>query len=439
MQIKTFGTAIILALAGCFVAWQFVNPAPPDTITIATGQPGGAYLLFAERYQTVLAREGITLNILETAGSVENLQLLENDADSIDLAFVQGGTANKTNSTDLTSLASLYYEPLWVFYRGADKLTRLTQLQHKRIAAGEPGSGTQAVAMTLREDNQLQINPADILSVGGREAADALITGRVDVAFFVASVQSPLVQELLHRQDIRLMSFERADAYTRLHHFLSRITLPEGIIDLQGNIPPQDTVLLAATANLVAHDDFHPALISLILQAAEEVHGDGSLFAQPGDFPNDQHLEFNLDDGARQYFKHGPPFLQRYLPFWTANLIDRMKIMLIPLLTLLIPLMKIMPPTYRWQARKKVYRWYRELKTLDFQHPEQLPAETLHTSIQKLDTIEEEVRKVSVPLSYSDELYNLRLHIDLVRNKLQKGLTNREQAVHHAVPDYIQE
>jgi len=426
MQNKTLGTAIILALAGCFVAWQFVNPAPPDTITIATGQPGGAYLLFAERYQTVLAREGITLNILETAGSVENLQLLEKDADSIDLAFVQGGTANKTNSTDLTSLASLYYEPLWVFYRGADKLTRLTQLQHKRIAVGEPGSGTQAVAMTLREDNQLQIDPADILSAGGREAADALISGKVDVAFFVASVQSPLVQELLHRQDIQLMSFERADAYTRLHHFLSRITLPEGIIDLQKNIPPQDTVLLAATANLVAHDDFHPALISLILQAAEEVHGDGSLFAQPGDFPNDQHLEFKLDEGARRYFKHGPPFLQRYLPFWTANLIDRMKIMLIPLLTLLIPLIKIMPPTYRWQARKKIYRWYRELKTLDFQHPEQLPAETLNATIQKLDTIEEEARKVSVPLSYSDELYNLRLHIDLVRSKLQKGLRNRD-------------
>ena len=223
------------------------------------------------------------------------------------------------------------------------------------------------------------------------------------------------------------MSFERADAYTRLHHFLSRITLPEGIIDLQENIPPQDTVLLAATANLVAHHDFHPALISLILQATGEVHGDGSLFAQPGYFPNEQHLEFKLDEDASRYFKHGPPFLQRYLPFWTANLIDRLKVMLIPLLTLLIPLFKIMPPTYRWRVRKKIYRWYRELKTLDFKHPGKLPAEALHTSINRLNSIEEEVRKLTVPLSYSDELYNLRLHINLVRNKLQKGLTGREQ------------
>jgi TRAP transporter TAXI family solute receptor len=423
MQIKTLAPAILLALAGCLVAWQFVNPAPPDTITIATGQPGGAYLLFAERYQAILAREGITLNILETAGSVENLQLLEKDG--ADLAFIQGGTTDAANTPELVSLASLYYEPLWIFYSGTETLTRLTQLQSRRIATGKPGSGTQAVAMALLEDNRLQINPGEILSVGGQEAAEALVSGKVDAAFFVASVQSPLVQKLLRQQGIQLMSFERADAYTRLHRFLSRITLPEGTIDLQENIPPRDTVLLAATANLVAHSDFHPALVGLILQAAEEVHRAGGLFASPGDFPNDRYLDFPLDDGARRFFKHGPPFLQRYLPFWTANLLDRLKIMLIPLLTLMIPLAKIMPPTYRWQVRKKVYRWYRELKSLDFEDPEHLSSEALHTSIQKLDAIEEEVRKVAIPLSYSDELYNLRLHIDLVRGKLRKGLADR--------------
>ena len=221
------------------------------------------------------------------------------------------------------------------------------------------------------------------------------------------------------------MSFVHDDANTRLHHSLSLITLPEGTIDLQENIPPRDTMLLAATANLVVRDDFHPALVDLLLPATEEVHGDGSLFDQPGYFPNDRNLEFPLNDDARRYFKHGPPLLQRYLPFWTANLLDRMKIMLIPLLTLLIPLFKIMPPTYRWQTRKKVYRWYRELKSLDVEHPEQLTADALQTSIRMLDEIEEDVRKVTIPLSYSDELYNLRLHIDLVRSKLKKGLVNR--------------
>jgi TRAP transporter TAXI family solute receptor len=425
MRVKTFAPAILLAITGCLVAWQFVKPAPPDTITIATGQQGGAYRLFAERYQAILAREGITLNILQTAGSVENLHLLENDKGRVDLAFIQGGTASAASAPQLVSLASLYYEPLWVFYRGPATLTRLTQLQSKRIATGKPGSGTQAVVMALLEDNQLQANTVETLSLGGEEAADALISGKADAAFFVASVQSPLVQKLLHRQDIQLMSFDRADAYTRLHRFLSRITLPEGTIDLQENIPPRDTVLLAATANLVARSDFHPALVGLILQAAEEVHRAGGLFASPGYFPNDRNLDFPIDHGARRFFKYGPPLLQRYLPFWTANLIDRLKIMLIPLMTLLIPLAKIMPPTYRWQVRKKVYRWYRELKSFDFEHPEQLSVEALQTSILKLDAIEEEVRKVSIPLSYSDELYNLRLHIDLVRSKLRKGLANR--------------
>ena len=274
---------------------------------------------------------------------------------------------------------------------------------------------------TLLQDNGLDDARVTPLAVGGEAAVSALLDGKADAAFLVASVESPLVQQMLRTPGIRLMSFERAEAYTRQHHFLSRITLPEGVIDLQENIPPRDTALLAATANLVTHEDFHPALVGLLLQAAGEIHGGGSLFAAPDTFPNQQNLEFPLDSGARRYFRFGPPFLQRFLPFWTANLIDRVKIMVIPLLALLIPLIKVMPPTYRWQVRKKIYRWYSELKALDFEHPEALPAETISASVQKLDDIEEEVRKVKVPLSYSDELYNLRLHIEMVRNKLRQG------------------
>lgn len=422
MQIKTFAPAIIITLIGFFIAGQFVNPAPPRTITIATGHPGGAYHLFAERYQPLLAAEGITLEILDTAGSVENIRLLEDEAAAIDLAFVQGGSTASRPAGDLVSLGSLYFEPLWVFYRGTSRLERLTDLHGKRVAIGEPGSGTRAVAVTLLEDNFIDTNAGKNFPIGDQAAVDALLAGRVDAAFFVASAQSPLVQSLQHRQDIHLMSFSRATAYARLHPFLSSITLPEGIINLQANIPPEDTTLLAPTANLVAHGSFHPALVSLLLQTAARVHGSGSLFARPGEFPNDQNLVFQLDDDARRYYKHGTPFLQRYLPFWTANLLDRLKVMLVPLLTLLIPLAKIMPPTYRWQVRKKIYRWYRELKALDTEHPEQASTESLRTSLKQLEALEEEVRKVNVPLSYSDELYTLRLHIGLVRTRFTNAL-----------------
>ena len=416
MRLMTFGSALLLTLSGFAIAWQFVNPAPPHTLVIATGQMDGAYYLFAQHYRERLAQNGVELEIRTTAGSIENLELLKDN--KVDLAFVQGGTGAVTDANTLTSLGSLYYEPLWVFYRGEQTLSRITELQDKRIAIGESGSGTHAIANMLLADNFIDTGTDSIQPIGGTAGAQALLQGNVDALFLVAAPAAPLVQELLHRQDIRLMSFARAGAYTRLHHFLSAVTLPEGVIDLQANIPPRDTVLLAATANLVARNDFHPALVSLLLQAATLTQSAGSLFEQSGSFPNSANLEFPLDDDARRFYKHGPPFLQRYLPFWTASLIDRLKIMLVPLLTLLLPLGKIMPPAYRWRVRKKIYRWYRELQALDTASPASQSGATLELLLHKLDKLEEDVRKVSVPLSYADELYSLRLHIGLVRNKL---------------------
>jgi uncharacterized protein len=417
MRLKTFGPAIALTLIGFIIAWQFVNPAPPHTITIATGQADGAYYLFAERYREILAEASVTLEIRKTAGSLENLRLLE--AGEVDLAFFQGGSGISTADDDITALGSLYYEPLWVFYRHPEVAHRLTDFQGKRLATGAAGSGTRELVRALLEANRID-SPADKLQApGGKAAARALREDAADAAFFVASPRSPLIHELLRDKTIRLMSFTRAAAYTDLNHALAAVTLPEGVIDLQANIPPQDVALLASTANLIARDDFHPALVSLLLQAATRVHGGGGLFEKPGEFPNARHVDFPLNKDARRFYRHGPPFLQRYLPFWTANLVDRMMIMLVPLLTILVPLVKVMPPTYRWQVRRKIYRWYHELHAIDIQHPDQASAAELAELLQRLDVIEEEVRKVKVPLSYSDELYNLRLHIGMLRNRLR--------------------
>ena len=416
MRLLTFGTAALLAVAGFVIAWQFVNPAPPHTLVVATGHADGAYYLFAQRYRDLLAENDITLEIRTTAGSVENLDLLADG--SVNLAFVQGGTADKTEDHTLTSLGSLYYEPLWVFYRGTQTLSRLGQLQGMRIAIGEDGSGTNAIASQLLADNFIASDAETIQSIGGATAASALRSGDIDALFLVASPASPLVQQLLYEQDIQLMSFARATTYTRLHPFLSAVTLPEGVIDLQANIPSRNTVLLAATANLVVSEDFHPALVSLLLQAATRVQGIGDVFTRPGTFPNRDNLEFPLNEDARRFYKHGPPFLQRYLPFWTASMIDRLKVLLVPLLTLMLPLIKIMPPTYRWRVRKKIYRWYEELQALDTEAPRQLTGEALVLLRHELDKLEEDVRKVKVPLSYADELYDLRMHIGLVRDKL---------------------
>ncbi|UCE55908.1 MAG: TAXI family TRAP transporter solute-binding subunit [Desulfobacterales bacterium] len=416
--LKIFGPAIIITLIGFVVAYQFVNPAPPKKISIGTGSQTGAYYPFGKQYREILARDGITLEVLSTEGSVENIKLLETATDGVDVAFVQGGIGNPTDSPNLASLASLYFEPMWVFHRTDIPLQRLSDLRQRRIAVGPEGSGTRAIALQLLEDNAITADNAFILPIGGKVAVEALKQGDIDVAFFVASARSSVVQTLLKTIGIALMSFDRAEAYTRIHHFLSSVELPEGAIDFDSNIPSEDIVLLAPAANLVARKDIHPALVDLLLRAASEVHSNGGLFEEVHQFPSQKYLDFPLQKDAVRFFKHGPPFLQRYLPFWAATLIDRLKIMLLPLVTLLIPLMKIVPPGYRWRVRRKIFHWYRELQAVDLDVDKENPIEILDAHLAELRKIDEEVKQVTVPLSYAAELYALRIHITHVYRRI---------------------
>jgi TRAP transporter TAXI family solute receptor len=417
---RLFGPAIALTLAGFIVAYQFVEPAPPSRIAIATGRAEGAYHGFAERYAEILARDGITLEVRATSGSLANLDLLADPASGIDLAFVQGGTGTPAATTDLRSLGSLYFEPLWIFTREQPSPRRIPALAGRRVATGGEGSGTRAVALQLLADNGLTDGVATLLPLGGNEAAEALLAGEVDAAFFVASPKAPVIARLLKAKDIRPMSLARAEAYARRYRFLSRVTLPEGVIDFARNIPDREIALLAPAATLVARAELHPALTVLLLEAAGQVHRAGGLFETPGAFPAPHHLDFPLNEAAGRYFEYGPPFLQRYMPFWAADLIDRLKVMLLPLVTLLFPLFKIVPPTYRWRVRSRIYRWYRELQTIDDHIGAAGPAYNLERLAGDLTRIEQEVTRVSVPLAYADALYDLRLHIAFVRDRLQQ-------------------
>ena len=417
-SLKIFGPAIIITLIGFVVVYQFVDPAPPKRIAIATGSPSGAYYPFGQQYREILARDGIILDVRSTAGSVENIKLLESPSDSVDVAFVQGGIGNPAASPDLASLGSLYFEPMWVFHPADMPLKFLSDLRRKRVAVGPEGSGTRAVALQLLADNAITAADAYILPIDGKEAVEALKQKEIDAAFFVASARSSLIQTLLKTSGISLMSFHRAEAYTRIHRFLSSVELPEGVIDLDLNIPSEDITLLAPAANLVARKDIHPALVDLLLQAASEVHGRGGLFEEMNQFPSQKYLDFPLQKDAARFFKHGPPFLQRYLPFWAATLIDRLKIMLLPLVTLLIPLLKIVPPGYRWRVRRKIFHWYRELQAVDLAVDEKDPDEKLDGHLAELRKIDEEVKQVTVPLSYAAELYALRIHITHVFGRI---------------------
>ena len=411
---------------GFAVAYQFVEPAPPKRIVITTGSESGAYYQFAQRYATILARNGITLDIRTSAGSLENLARLESDEAQV--GFVQGGVIEQPllgedpeeeEEGALRSLGSVFYEPVWVFYRGDRRYDRLTDLKGRRIAIGQEGSGVRQLAQQLLSANE--IRPGNhLVPLSGLKAAEELQQGRIDAAFIIAAENAPVVQVLLRSPGIKVMSFAQADAYQRRFPFLSKLVLPRGVADLVRDYPPEDIVLLAPSANLIVRKDLHPALQSLLLQAASEVHGRAGFFQRAGEFPAFKDRMVPLSPEAARYFKSGPPFLQRYLPFWLAVLIDRLIVMLIPIFALMIPLFKIAPALYSWRVRSKVFRCYGELKFLEDDLRNHFDPARQADYRKRLDAIEEEASLLHVPLAFTDLVYTLREHINLVRRILDK-------------------
>ncbi|HSD52017.1 MAG TPA: TAXI family TRAP transporter solute-binding subunit, partial [Candidatus Methylomirabilis sp.] len=367
------------------------------------------------RYSQVLAADKVRLEVVHTAGSVENLGLLQSTKDGADVAFVQGGIGDPDSQPSLRSLGSLFYEPLWVFVRAEVPARRLADLRRRRLAVGPEGSGTRALALELLRANRIPDNPTLWLPLGGAEAVEALLRGSVVAAFFVTAKPLPTLEPLIRSPAIRLMDFDQADAYLRRFRYLAKVTLPAGLLSFAPDIPPRSITLLAPPATLVARSDLHPAIVDLLLGAATAVQGPGQLFEGPGQFPSAQHVSFPLSEDAERYLRRGPTFLRRHLPFWVATFVERMLVLLIPVITLLIPIMRIAPPVYRWQVRSKIIRWYRDLHDIEERTRRAVRPEEQEESRRRLAEVEQQVGQVVVPANYADSLYQLRLHIQFVK------------------------
>lgn len=424
-NIQVYGLGFLLIIGGFLLANQFVKPSPPRSITIATGSQSGAYYAYAQNYKKRLAEKGIELNIISTSGSIDNINRLKNE--EVDLAFVQSGTgqvdsADSKEDSSLVSLASLYYEPLWLFMPVSKAVFKTTDLKGRRISIGTEGSGTRALVKVLLENNGINNSNTELFDMDGDEGARRLINGELDYAFVVASMNAPLIQSLLANNNIAPFDFERAKAYTRRYRFLSSVELPRGVIDFSRDIPQKDINLLSAAATLVAKRDIHPALVALLMQVLDDVHSEGGVLEEPGQFPSGHFVDFPLDSSAQRYFDYGPPLLQRYLPFWVAVLVNQLKVFLIPLLALMIPLMKILPPIYRWRVRSRIYRWYRDLREIEAQMGANSDRDALVKLLEQLVDLRDDVTRQSAPLSYTEELYQLRSHIALVFERLYEQM-----------------
>lgn len=416
-QWKIWGPSGLVVLIGFLIAYQFVEPAPPSSLVLGTGSEDGAYHAFGQRYRAILGREGIDLILQPSSGTVENLASLR-DEDGIDAAFVQGGVAAEFSKDGLEALASLYLEPIWIFVRGETAPRWLSDLKGERLAIGAEGSGTRVIVRQLLTANMITDDNTELVDLGGQEAYEALKRDALDAFFVVASAKSELVQTVLKDPDVQLMSIDRAGAYVQNYRFLKIVTLAQGAADLGLNQPPRDVTMLAPVASLVAREDLHPALVELLMLAATTVHRSGDLFSARGEFPSDRYLDFPLDEDARRYLDRGPPLLQRHLPFWLATFIERTAILLIPLVTLLIPLARILPPFLDWRTRRRVYHWYDELNAIDTASRTVRDPEERRALRKRLEEIEQRLMELSVPRHRTDLVINLRAHVKLLKDTL---------------------
>lgn len=415
--------ALLLLIGGFWVTAQFVKPAPPKQLVLASGGSGGGYQRYAAEFKRVLARQGIELVERPTSGALENQALLQDENSGVDVAFMQGGATRLTGEEEgLYSLGALYHEPLWIFYRtdaARGVLDRVSQLRGKRVAIGATGSGTRALAQEILSANGLDKNALTLVDLGGLSAAMALSERKVDAVFLVGPVQSASVWTLLYTDGVRPMSLSHAEAYTRQFPYLAHITLPKGAVDLVRNIPEQDVELVSPMATLVVRDSTHPAQVDLLLQAASELYGGPGIFQRAGEFPKSVSVDYPLAPAAERYYKSGKPLLQRYLPFWAATLVDRLVVMLIPLFALVIPVAKFAPTIYGWRVRSRIYRRYGELKFLEADFESQPELHPREDWLRKLDTIERDVTTLPTPLAFSDMVYTLRGHVELVRKRIE--------------------
>jgi len=426
--IVSAGPVVFIVIGALAAAYWYLDPQPPKTVALATGPAGSAYAEFGKRYAIALKANGIEVILKATDGAADNLRMLRNG--EADVGFVRGGNADPVadEKAGLMSLGSLFYEPLWLFYRtdAARKiapriatLTALPQLKTLRINIDKQGSGVPDIMEKMFKANHIEIQVLQTSDLEPAPAVEALLAGKLDAVVLASAPQSPLVQRLLRASGIQLMDLGQSDAYARRFPFLSSVTLPRGVIDLATDLPPHDVAMLAATTSLVSRDQTHPALRQLFAESAQTVHSSAGWFNRARDFPNTRTSELPVSPEGDRAINGTPPFWQRFLPFWASNLVERMWLVLGGLVVLMLPLSKIVPPLYQFRVRSRVFRWYARLREIETK----VDARTgdRDALLNELDELDRVTHRITVPLSYTDELYALRNNIYAVRRRL---LTN---------------
>jgi TRAP-type uncharacterized transport system substrate-binding protein len=410
---------LIVTVGLLLFAYKHLDPSPPDHFTIATGEDQSDLDLLAKEYQEILKQNGVRLDIRHTSGPMENLKLLQDEKSDVDAAFVQDGLGSAAGQPDVLSLGSLYYEPVWVFSRSKAPLTHFSQLEGKRIATGRAGHATHVITARLLKLNGVNPTNTKFVHLDAGASADALIKGQVDAAVFLLPPNDDILHKLALHPELKLMDMEQAEAIARRDNAFDHLVLPRGAIDLNADVPAEDTHLVSSTGTLVVRNDLHPALSYLLLSAASQLHSQPGILEKRNEFPSDKADTFPLSEDATQYYKSGGSFWQRHLPFWLAAWFDRFILLVIPIIAFVVPLFKVVPSMYHWRLRTRIYQRYGELKHIETQIVPHTSRKNADDLLQRLDQIEDRVNRMQMPRNFSEYIYSLKGHIQFVRDRLK--------------------
>jgi uncharacterized protein len=417
-NLRKYAPFIIAGSVLIAYGWKFIKPGPPALVTISAGSEGGAYFEYAKKYAAALEKNGVKAKVLTSSGSLENITRLILPRGEVDVALVQSGLIDDAQKDGLVSLGSLYYEPLWVFYRTAkwpQPIDHLPSLKGSLINIGAENTGTRKLALQLLRANDMNSTSFTASGLGPKEAEAALLAGKIDALMLVSAADAPVIKDLLLSPDVSAMNLSRADAFTRLIPALSKVVLPRGAVSLSNDIPNRDINLVASTANLVAREDLHPAISYLLIKTAQQLHGGPQLLSNAREFPSiTKYQELEVPEAVEKLYTEGAPLLYKYLPFWLANLLYRLWVLAIPLGAAMLTLSDTIPKIVGFRGNRKIMSIYEDARALEEdvlaapKGADRLPFD------ERLKFLNARAAEVKLPNDFLKSIFELRGHLDFV-------------------------
>jgi TRAP transporter TAXI family solute receptor len=414
---KGFAAAVAIVSIVSLILIYFI-PTPPSKVTMATAFKGSSFEYYGRQYREIFARSNVDLELRPSSGAGENIKLLQDPRSGVQFSLMVSGISDGKHAPGLLSLGTVYNNPYWIFYSSNEPVDRLSQLMGKRIAVGPEGSATRASAEQVLGKGGVNSETATFLPFAGTTAVEALNDGKVDAVWIIGAPDATAVKSLLQSPNVRIMSFPMAEAFTRIFPDLTRMVLPQGVIDIYRNIPPNDVQLIGSTTKVLVRSDLHPEIVQLLLQTMVEVHSGSNIFQRIGEFPNGTDVEYPVAPAAIDFYKNGPSFMQRHLPLWLSVHAQRAIAVLVTAIALSLPMFRFLPTAYNWLTRRRLFYWYAQLKALEASFDTDPTGKHLPQKRAEIERIEEAVSHIHFPLTFSDQLYNLRSHIDIVRRKI---------------------